>query len=1080
MPTTKPKTSPKPTKKQPSQVGGGDYSKILNPATGKHVQAGGAVGKKLMKNYKYATIMNPATGKMVKTDGKFGGNVLKKYKNKVGGDEENDVKEDMLIKLIKQKTDAQKSSSLKKKNWCMKDYNGNIDSIFCIKRAVNNSTQYNGIYKMTKDGTFKKKTIHDINTINDINSIFNNKEHEDENVLSTLYRVYLKPYYHRFILDFNNKNQCRILSLYKNKYDFVDYYDNSEYGKYQDVNIIKNVLNELIEAINYGKLAVKSAVKSTGDNAVNAFCKKYNDIFGIQNFELIKSQAIINNDMKNDKIKLDFRAKYRILKQDFLIKINSNTSRESMLYDQLPIDKTNSNTVKRALNIHIYKNHEVHVSTSGTNVNSNSRKNSNSNNDKIQKYKNHIKRYLKTTGKGQKKTDEVLEHESEEFAKIKYNKENEYGKGVEDHDMIKLISRNMKIFDNNTADVRGVPDNNCEQLGLKYSQNVESLKRNRNSSVEKDNSPYYDNEIIRITDEFNDKCGVVKFENGKTVKNPPEFKKNNGILFNNYNNGKCVYNLYVLDKQSGHLNTIKCSLEIDDKLVGDIHCIIKNGSADITRITIYKKENEDLCKVLFDNILDYIGKKKENIKEIKLSKGKKYEKQANFCYNIKETKNKYFERDEELTNGSMVFKKKKLKAEINASNSLQINKQKSKTPNVTPKTPKTPKIPKVTPNATIKDQRKNVHDKYVENQKNQSVININSMKSLLESTGNSIAKHMKEAASGNIRNKLKKRTEELTGYYNTDNFEYDKEIIDDHKKYRMFLNKRCADIIKLYKKHDISYSDCMFKTNRLRNPCMGELKQGLIDLIKEYNSKYDFSYEINIEDIDENVLFFEIKYYMEHFEVISNKNINMLMKNTNYIIKLDNKCYHFQLDDDEVMKDCKTKKIITISNNNNSDSIEIDIISSIKHANLKVYNEAIYNDKQDQIDNFKSSYMYVFPEEVSEMKQLEVNKIYLLCFDIVKDIKKNEFLRRDVLEIKYIGKNKFEKINELEYISKNEITNIFNKTYDIFELLKNKKVKLYKKPIETMQYDPNNFEKIEGVNVHMYTKNDKNMYTIIV
>jgi len=71
MPTTKPKT-PKQTKKQPSQVGGGDYSKILNPATGKHVQAGGAVGKKLIKNYKYDTIRNPATGKAVKVGGKIG------------------------------------------------------------------------------------------------------------------------------------------------------------------------------------------------------------------------------------------------------------------------------------------------------------------------------------------------------------------------------------------------------------------------------------------------------------------------------------------------------------------------------------------------------------------------------------------------------------------------------------------------------------------------------------------------------------------------------------------------------------------------------------------------------------------------------------------------------------------------------------------------------------------------------------------------------------------------------------------------------------------------------------------------
>jgi len=83
MPITKPKT-PKPTKK-PAQIGGGDYSKILNPVTGKHVQSGGAVGKKLIKNYRYGTIVNPATGKAVKTGGKIGGEVLKRYMRKVGG-----------------------------------------------------------------------------------------------------------------------------------------------------------------------------------------------------------------------------------------------------------------------------------------------------------------------------------------------------------------------------------------------------------------------------------------------------------------------------------------------------------------------------------------------------------------------------------------------------------------------------------------------------------------------------------------------------------------------------------------------------------------------------------------------------------------------------------------------------------------------------------------------------------------------------------------------------------------------------------------------------------------------------------
>jgi len=84
MPTTKSK-APKTVKKQPAQVGGGDYSKILNPATGKHVQAGGSVGKKLIKNYRYGTIVNPATGKAVKTGGKVGGEVLRNYQVKVGG-----------------------------------------------------------------------------------------------------------------------------------------------------------------------------------------------------------------------------------------------------------------------------------------------------------------------------------------------------------------------------------------------------------------------------------------------------------------------------------------------------------------------------------------------------------------------------------------------------------------------------------------------------------------------------------------------------------------------------------------------------------------------------------------------------------------------------------------------------------------------------------------------------------------------------------------------------------------------------------------------------------------------------------
>lgn len=56
MPTSKSKSNIKPVKNQPSQVGGGDYNKIYNPETGEHVQSGGAVGKKLIKNYRYDTI----------------------------------------------------------------------------------------------------------------------------------------------------------------------------------------------------------------------------------------------------------------------------------------------------------------------------------------------------------------------------------------------------------------------------------------------------------------------------------------------------------------------------------------------------------------------------------------------------------------------------------------------------------------------------------------------------------------------------------------------------------------------------------------------------------------------------------------------------------------------------------------------------------------------------------------------------------------------------------------------------------------------------------------------------------------
>ena len=57
---------------------------IMNPSTGKMVQSGGQLGKKIIKDYKAETIYNPLTGKQVKTGGSVGKKVLGMYKAKGG------------------------------------------------------------------------------------------------------------------------------------------------------------------------------------------------------------------------------------------------------------------------------------------------------------------------------------------------------------------------------------------------------------------------------------------------------------------------------------------------------------------------------------------------------------------------------------------------------------------------------------------------------------------------------------------------------------------------------------------------------------------------------------------------------------------------------------------------------------------------------------------------------------------------------------------------------------------------------------------------------------------------------------
>ena len=53
---------------------------IMNPKTGKMVQAGGQLGKKLIRNYNADKIYNPLTGKQVLTGGSVGKKVLGLYK----------------------------------------------------------------------------------------------------------------------------------------------------------------------------------------------------------------------------------------------------------------------------------------------------------------------------------------------------------------------------------------------------------------------------------------------------------------------------------------------------------------------------------------------------------------------------------------------------------------------------------------------------------------------------------------------------------------------------------------------------------------------------------------------------------------------------------------------------------------------------------------------------------------------------------------------------------------------------------------------------------------------------------------
>lgn len=60
------------------------FKTIMNPSTGKMVQSGGQLGKKIIKDYKAETIYNPLTKKQVKTSGSVGKKVLGMYKAKGG------------------------------------------------------------------------------------------------------------------------------------------------------------------------------------------------------------------------------------------------------------------------------------------------------------------------------------------------------------------------------------------------------------------------------------------------------------------------------------------------------------------------------------------------------------------------------------------------------------------------------------------------------------------------------------------------------------------------------------------------------------------------------------------------------------------------------------------------------------------------------------------------------------------------------------------------------------------------------------------------------------------------------------
>lgn len=56
------------------------FKTIMNPTTGKMVQSGGQLGKKLIKDYKADTIYNPLTKKQVKIGGSVGKKVLSMYR----------------------------------------------------------------------------------------------------------------------------------------------------------------------------------------------------------------------------------------------------------------------------------------------------------------------------------------------------------------------------------------------------------------------------------------------------------------------------------------------------------------------------------------------------------------------------------------------------------------------------------------------------------------------------------------------------------------------------------------------------------------------------------------------------------------------------------------------------------------------------------------------------------------------------------------------------------------------------------------------------------------------------------------